>query len=1246
MEEAKCIGSVRSSMRVSTALAKALLSGLLFAGLWSTAAIAQGTEDFTNLPTASPTNYLARTWPGTDGVTWTAQGARTDQTMTGRSICFGNTLNDPRNVLSPIYTNGMGTLSFEYVRGFTGLGARELQVWVNGMQIGAPITVPNNSDVVLSYSQAINIGGPVQLEIRSTGASQVKVDNIVWTPYTAGPTASFSAATQGTPEGSGVVPVTFNIAPASVTGGTITLSVTNGPGVVYGAGGDYTTAPAGGGGTITVNVPAGATSASFNVNLINDLFWEPSKTITFAVTGVTGDLELGFPNTHVFTILNDDFTPTAFFGSTSANYLESAGLVNIPITITPAASAGTLTLTMINGAGALYGADYSTAPDGSGGSITLNVPAGATVVNIPVTLLDDLDIESTETVTFTLTGTSGGLLFGPSPSFVLNISDNDSPPTFLEAGDLVVVGVNANNFACGGASGEDQVSFFSFKPIVFGTELIITDNGYSRCTLGLWGNTEGTVRLLRTGTTIPAGQVITLRISNTSGAGNVTGLAPDAGWSCTSLNGTTTVNLNAGGDQLFFAQGGVWSTNTLSGHNATYTGTIIYGFSTNPTVPWSAACGSNQRSDLPPGIECFSMAPTLATDFNKYSGPQTTATQRDWIIRVDDPSNWSSYTDCAAYNAGGTNWLNAPVLPFTAGAYVPGRWRGAISTDWFDCKNWDDVRIPTATTAVAIDPTFAARNCEVGLVTGSTAQCASVLHTTAGVNRQLLVRNSSTLNINGPLVMDRTTPGPLTTIIFDNSALNAGSIALQGVTAGSNEATLRCEQGGTIRVEDDLVLGIGGLLDLQGLAGVVNTLELGGDLLNLETELKFQDLNSTVRFIGASDQSISVASGSEVFHDLVVDKTGGNLVLASPVEVRNTLDLSSGRVLSTATEPLTLRAGAVASNFSDASFVLGPVQKIGNTPFTYPLGKGNVLRPCTLSAITGGASVAFTAEYFAASPRTTFNNVLEPTLDHISDCEYWMIDRSIGAPNAIVTLSWREPMSCGVTDPPSLRVARWDGSMWLDRGNGGGTGDNLAGFIPTAAVQTEFSPWTLASINSTNPLPITLLSFTATPVQRSVLLDWTTATETDNDFFTVERSANGDSFLPLMRVEGAGEGTSFSALYYRTVDDAPLSGQSYYRLRQTDLDGTSTVSDVVGVWFGDAGPRPLAVHADAELLTAFHGFEPGVRYTLLDMTGRLITAGTTQQEGILQLPLGQLPPGAYLLRMDDGRRVESARFLR
>lgn len=146
----------------------------------------QGSEDFTNLPTTSSTSYAVRSWTGTNGVTWNANGARTDQSLTGKAICWGNS--GTRNVISPTYSGGMGTLTFKYVRAFTGTSARSLEVYVNNNKIGGTITVSPTSDVVADYSNVINVSGDVVIEIRSTGAAQVKVDDIAWTAYVGGGT--------------------------------------------------------------------------------------------------------------------------------------------------------------------------------------------------------------------------------------------------------------------------------------------------------------------------------------------------------------------------------------------------------------------------------------------------------------------------------------------------------------------------------------------------------------------------------------------------------------------------------------------------------------------------------------------------------------------------------------------------------------------------------------------------------------------------------------------------------------------------------------------------------------------------------------------------------------------------------------------------------------------------------------------------------------------------------------------------
>lgn len=1099
------------------------------------------------------------------------------------------------------------------------------------------LSLANNAYIMLKWDDPQQAGANHGLSI----------DDVL-IEWTAEPSVSFDSATGSALENVGAPqPITLNIAPPYTGTGNIVLSVVNGPGATYGA--DYITNPAVAAGTITIPVSgANITSATFDMEPIDDALFEGDETVTFTITGAPAGLGIGSPNQHVFTIIDDE--PLLGFSSPSVVVLESnAGPHAFQMAFTqPANGPGTISVQVTDGPGAVYGVDYTTSIAPVAGVISVPFANNALTAGFTVTVLNDAIPEDTEVITFTITGVTGLNALGSATARTLTIGDDDNPPTVFAPGDLLILGVNASNHPCSGFTPnfDDLVSFMCFQPITPGTELILTDNGYQRCNPGQWGNTEGTVRITRTGVTIPIGQVVTLRIMQETGAGNVVGLAPDAGWTCANINtpaGMSLPNpvaLNANGDQIFFMQGGNWDSGSNGNNNATYDGTILYAFSTNPTFPWSADCGSSQRSDLPPGVECFSMAPTAASDFAKYTGPLTAATQRDWIIRADNQANWSTYVDCINYNGLAPDWLTAPILPIIPGVFVHGRWRGAISTDWFDCKNWDDVRIPDASTQVVISPPAAQRNCVVGFNGPSVAECASILQSTDAAARNLVVQDNSTLTIHGLLRIHRTvnTAGVVTQVT-GGSHLIADSVRLQGTGPGAVNAILRCETtGNLVTVHGDVRIEEGGWVDLTTAASG-GTLDLHGDWINQETQAALGELNSTVRFVGTGPQAIHMGSGPEIFANLTIDKPAGDVTIHAPIEVRNNLGLQNGRIMNDAGELVTLYNTAAALNASHNSFVHGPVRKNGNTDFTFPVGKGNVYRPAGLSGITGASSVAFTSEYFMASPRTTFNDVVEqPPLHHISDCEYWTIDRSNGTPNAFVTLSWHDPTSCIVDELPTLRIARWDGTMWLDRGNGGTTGTFAEGTIVTPVVQTAFSPWTLASINSNNPLPITLLNFDARPNGRVVDLLWRTASEKDNDHFTVERSTDGMQFADLLRIPGAGN--SSQLLEYADVDEQPLSGLSYYRLRQTDFDGTMTWSPIAAVYMGATGA--LAVHAGTDLLTVFHPFDTGTAFELRDMTGRLLLQGAASGAGLMHLPAHDLSPGAYILRMG----TESVRFVK
>ena len=95
-------------------------------------------------------------------------------------------------------------------------------------------------------------------------------------------------------------------------------------------------------------------------------------------------------------------------------------------------------------------------------------------------------------------------------------------------------------------------------------------------------------------------------------------------------------------------------------------------------------------------------------------------------------------------------------------------------------------------------------------------------------------------------------------------------------------------------------------------------------------------------------------------------------------------------------------------------------------------------------------------------------------------------------------------------------------------------------------------------------LPIELLAFNAKRNDRYVELTWRTATEINNNYFTVERSLDGKSFTSIGNMSGAGN--SSNPRDYKLIDSSPIQNEtSYYRLKQTDFDGEYSYSDIVSV---------------------------------------------------------------------------------
>ncbi len=176
--------------------------------------------------------------------------------------------------------------------------------------------------------------------------------------------------------------------------------------------------------------------------------------------------------------------------------------------------------------------------------------------------------------------------------------------------------------------------------------------------------------------------------------------------------------------------------------------------------------------------------------------------------------------------------------------------------------------------------------------------------------------------------------------------------------------------------------------------------------------------------------------------------------------------------------------------------------------------------------------------------------------------------------------------------------------------------------------------WTLSDW-LTEPLPIELLSFTATPTENTVELEWTTLSEINNDFFTVERSADAVNFNEVLRKDGAGNSTVIKN--YSDTDFSPLQGVSYYRLKQTDYNGSFEYSQIVPVYFGrNVNPVVSAfVNGDRNIslsIDALVSEQSSIR--VFDVSGKLILEenhGLTKGKQSILISNPGLATGVYLL---------------
>ncbi|CAN1551360.1 Autotransporter-associated beta strand repeat [Flavobacteriaceae bacterium] len=419
--------------------------------------------------------------------------------------------------------------------------------------------------------------------------------------------------------------------------------------------------------------------------------------------------------------------------------------------------------------------------------------------------------------------------------------------TILQPGDIAILAFNTG-IAIGG---DDEISFVTLVDISPETRIDITDNAYQKCgTANGWGISEGWIRIERKNTILTKGTIVTVRVDNT---GTPYIYSPDpTNWISVKPQPTSqgSFNLNNLGEQIFFMSGGsVGGTNAITptSDGGTYSGNFLFGFNTKGNV-WTPTCansdgGGTQNSDKPLNFDCYLTWPTAQADLNKYTGLLTPATKREWIVRINNPTNWTGYADNAAYDAG-PNYYSGSIT-INTGGFSEGVWIGNSSNNWFECGNWQSLKVPNET---------------VSVVVGSNAVQSAKIDYTA---------------LSSDLFSDIAKCYDLT---ISNSYLE-----IVGNSANQLQVYGNCniESGGILDMDDSDPLTTDGQLFLYG------------NWTNSSSEAAFQEGNGTVHFLGNTTQVINSNehNNPEKFYNIVLDNnfntaTSNNLIATGNLEIK------------------------------------------------------------------------------------------------------------------------------------------------------------------------------------------------------------------------------------------------------------------------------------------------------------------------------------------------------------------------
>ena len=455
-----------------------------------------------------------------------------------------------------------------------------------------------------------------------------------------------------------------------------------------------------------------------------------------------------------------------------------------------------------------------------------------------------------------------------------------------------------------------------------------------------------------------------------------------------------------------------------------------------------------------------------------------------------------------------------------------------------------------------------------------------------------------------------------------------------------------------------LYIDVNKTFDIRSIAGAVGDsktmtlMNTANGVDALYNDGTFQARLGTVTFNTSGAQAIGGASVT-TFYNLSINNSS-NITLNKASIVSGFLSMVNGKLMTTNTNVLTCTSTASASIGSNASYVDGPmVHTVAASTLqnrTYPIGKGAAYRPVVLSVTHSNATAVTYRAELNNSPATALPFTNPPTIANVSAVRYVRFIRSAVANFTSGRLQMYYDTDDVVGDKNTLLVAHDDGvSAWQ---NFGGTATaNWTGNIISNLFTNFNNYFALGNPpGGGNALPISLASFNATFEGKVVETHWTTQSEINNDYFTLERSSDNNVFTPIAQIDGSGNTTLTKN--YSFIDQQPLRGISYYRLKQTDFDGhyeyfhsvvVQNKNKTTFVLFPNPAANTSIIHLSGETDLS------SATITVQDLTGRTIPATYKFSEnGSVEIHIDEyyLKTGSvYFINATDGQTVVREKLL-